>query len=275
MVKKKNTFEIMFIFLVSITVSTGCGPITIHSNWLDRQVTVDGHDDDWRDATEHKDNINCAFGILNDDKNIYISLTPWNHTTQGQIITTGMIVWLDTTGEEEKTQGIAFPLAGMGHDSPQPLMDTRDGTTQFMERFSESQKKLQLINTAEGDTTTVSLDNAREMGIEVAVGDAGGRLSYELKVPISSEAGKGFHMECKPGDTVFIGFESGDDILPPENEESEYDKYIRDGERSTGLITDQYRRSNRRYPYRSMSGGRRQPEPFMVWAEVTLAKTKE
>ncbi len=273
-VGKNIIFVITTVLTAAVTLLAGCGAYSVKSIWLDREMTIDGHDDDWRNATVHKDDINCAVGIMNDSENIYISLTPWEKATQSKIITTGLTVWFDTSGKEEKKQGITFPLSGVSNNVFRPMIGTKKETAQFMEQFSESQKNLQLINVESDEPVTLSLDEAGDMGIHVAVGDAGGRLSYELQVPISPKKTNGFHIDCHPGDTIHIGFETGKIPLPPEDEDSEYEKYIRNGERSTRMITDtnQSRRSNRQY--RPMPG-RRQPEPFMLWTKVKLMNNKQ
>ena len=266
---KRYLLILLSVLTVSISMFAGCTQYAIESLWSKREITIDGSDKDWRNATFHDEHTNCALGVMNDSENIYVSLTPWDRRVQGQIITSGLTVWFDKTGKEEKSSGITFPVVGTYQEGLEHMTTHKKEAGLFIKKFAESQKEILLIESVDKEPITLSLDEAKEIGIDVAIGDSDGRLSYELKVPLSSTVADGFSISSNPGDEIHIGFETGQMPHPEEDEDSNYRRYIRNGERSSSFISDRSKRSSRQY---QPIADRRHTAPFQFWVKIDLAE---
>ena len=87
-----------------------CGSQELDSAWRDREVAIDGVDDEWSGAVHYIDKENIAVGLFNDDTYLYVCLETVDFRKVQQVIGLGLTVWFDPGGGKDKAFGINFPL---------------------------------------------------------------------------------------------------------------------------------------------------------------------
>jgi hypothetical protein len=262
--------------------SSGCGGgNSLQSGWVDHDVTVDGDLQEWQGHLTLVEDADVDLGVLNDDEYLYVSLVTASREAQRQIQMRGLIVWLDPTGEKEKTFGIRYPLglqtADLGNlDMPgmrergEPSAEDRQ---RAQELFEETLDELEILH---GEDQRRRLDTAEAAGIEVRVRPSAASLSYELRIPLRSQEGSKYFVRAEPGQKVSIG------IATPEVDREammaqfgDHSGPGRDGGRPGGG-GGRLGGSGGRGGGPGMGGGPPSPpESIDAWATVQLAKLGE
>ena len=97
--------------VMSMVIAVACGPETeLESGWLDRDLTIDGRNEDWKGALEYLDDPGVAVGLLNDDDFLYLTVSTSEQATAMQMIRAGTTIWFDSDGGDDKTFGIRFQV---------------------------------------------------------------------------------------------------------------------------------------------------------------------
>ena len=207
----------LLALLFAAAVLNGCGK-KLDSRPLDRQIKIDGRDDEWRDARIYLDNLQASFGLLNDGDYLYLSLGLTDPVRQRQVLATGFTVWFDAEGKKGKTFGVRFPL-GMREalESTQPMGaggvpgqrggkgmrgmrgraggPTADNDPSQMQRLFDKtmqRPELEIIGPHPHQTRRLGLDETG--AVQLGVGYHRGRLVYEARIPfieIYARAGDG------------------------------------------------------------------------------------
>ncbi len=198
----------IFISISSIVFFIGCDNLELHSKWLNHDITIDGNDADWKNATTYIENAKIAIGLFNDENYLYLSLSPWDRKIQNQIMRRGCTLWFDPERDNKKTFGIRFPLGKK--EMGLPLMDrgNRRESEKRLEMYKELQNELEILYTGEDEPTKMSISNAALYGINVMVGNSGGRLFYELKVPLKKDNQHPYAICADINKSIRIGFET-------------------------------------------------------------------
>jgi hypothetical protein len=267
-----NLLKILVIFIV---VVGGCGSIEFKSQWRSQPISIDGDNNDWQDKTWIiKDLPNVVVGFMNDDKDLYLSLTISDRSLQRQIAFRGLTVWFDRTGGEEKKFGICYPL-GMGmmdfpidrRRSPEGSERMRDSIPNFTEQLSN---EIEIYGPMEGEHQRMQV---RESGIEVALRLTNGLLIYEMKIPIEANGLKPYAIGTMAGSTIGVGVETENDGI--QNERN--GRRMLDGGNPGEPPADnprggfEGRRGSRHGGDEKPDGTRSVREPLKLWAKVQLA----
>ncbi len=240
---KQNKFIFSFLtFIILIlfpAIFVGCGKIELNSKWRDRDITIDGIDTDWRNATMYIEKVKVAVGLCNDENYMYVSITPWDRIIQAQMMMAGFTLWFDKTGGNNKTFGVRFPL-GM-HDMGIPIRNggSRSNAEKRLRMFKESQKELEILGPGEEEACKMSIEAACVQGLHVKIGNSDGKLFYELKVPLSKNSQFPYAIEADTGDSISIGFETAELDLKMNKMDR---KATHNGGRSNGMMQSGGRR---------------------------------
>ncbi len=200
--------------LTLILASVGCGgATTLSSAWPPTNVTIDGETQEWNDQFVVFDDGNVDIGVYNDAEFLYVSLIPTTDEMRRQIERQGLIVWLDTSGEKKQDLGIRYPVGlkpeqmatfrpapGSGRTKPSPSQ-----IESMQKVFQESLGELELLR---GDDNAQRLNIDDVKGLEVSVQTTAARLSYEIKIPFTSNEPGAIAINAKPGDEIALGIQT-------------------------------------------------------------------
>jgi len=164
------------IILIPLIFSCfGCGKAEYTSLWRNREIIIDGKDNEWQDAMVEKDKV--FLGAMNDKDNLYVCISTEDKSTKAQLL--GMFgqtvtLWFYNSGVEEKKIGIRFK----NEDS----MATSNRSSNMDEAFNRFQSKLnsyQVINSLES-AQSIPTNNT----FEIKTGYANDKLVLEMKMPL-------------------------------------------------------------------------------------------
>jgi hypothetical protein len=232
----KKSYKYIIVTIILLALSTvvtimGCGMEELYSAWCDRHVTVDGINDDseWARARHYVYMPDGGFtvGILNDEKMLYLRLSTRNQALQRKIMTAGLFVWLNETGNQKLNYGVHFPLPAKDGDPSQeerPTVPGKNGIN-LMEPSGKSdpfiaipQKDIEIIGPGKNERGVIVADHTSQDGFRCHIGKTRDVLVYELQVPLI-KSGKSSHgIAINKPKIVGIGLVTG------ENERSRQDR---------------------------------------------------
>jgi hypothetical protein len=62
------------IIILTISSLAGCKKLELNSHWREQDITIDGINEEWENATTYVDDDNVLIGIMNDEVYLYLSL---------------------------------------------------------------------------------------------------------------------------------------------------------------------------------------------------------
>lgn len=177
--------------------------------WRDRNVRIDGNDEEWRDLTQPVKGHHFSVGFLNDAEALYFCLVSKDATTLRQIARVGLIVWLDPAGGKKKAFGVRFPV-DYGWDArrrPERPRGEQDETPegQGTGPGEAGQRDLQVLGPGKKDVRDLENGSA---GIVGRFGVRGDLLVYELKIPLRRSAQVPFAPDVDPGAALRVGLQT-------------------------------------------------------------------
>jgi hypothetical protein len=240
----------------------------IDSQWRDREIAVDGDSGDWPGPLRPlEDKHPIVAAASNDDQFLYVVLSTSDAAVRRQILRQGLTVWFDPGGGDKKHFGIKFPVGGLGQDAParqrggfrEPRgggSSDPGGQTPQADQL-DPPNRLEIYGPQKGDAHSFVTEMAP--GIAVKIGQAEGRLVYELKVPLTRTADRPYAIEAKPGAALGLGLET------PKAERPQGPGFGgfggRGGMGGRGMGGGRGRESDRFEP----------PKPLKLWATIQLA----
>ena len=198
---------------VILMAMAGCKTEELASTWSDREVRIDGVNDEWQGATTYIEDKDVSIGLLNDDEFLYVSLSSDNGLRM-QVMRAGLTVWFDPEGGTDEWYGINFPTGAQGRMQAMQAMRRRRGGG---DRDPQSRRPtvdddpmmyIELVGPGELGRRRIPIE--RVTGIEVKIGNDFGRFVYELKVPLPRDADHLFGIGTKAGALLGVGLETGD-----------------------------------------------------------------
>ncbi len=257
---------------VAFLFSVGCQEDEITSHWKDREITIDGDQTDWQGLLSVSEAKNIAFGIMNDESNLCVTLSTSNRNTMMQVMRLGFTVWFDPNGGTKEVFGVKYPVGiqGMGPRSEGRSGRSQDSMPDMEEQIrsiSESQLWVEVLGPGKDDVARISaVDTA---GIQVRLGYSNfGQLVYEMRIPLKSLPQRPQALDVSPGGIIGVGFKTG--VVDWAARRSQRPGGGMRGGRPGGMAGG---RSGGR-PGGGMRGGSPRGamlEPFTYWAKVTLA----
>ncbi len=254
------------VFLLSSAVKSKATDLS--SMWKDRDITIDGIDNEWEDTRVYLKDANASVSVLNDSQFVYVSFVTAKEETIRQVTAMGLILWFDAAGGKGKTFGIRFPLGMMesGMTPPRNFGEERsdeDRAAERAERFRKSTLDMEILGPGEDDQRRVQV--ATLEGIEAKANLSDDKLVYELKIPIVKSDLHPFAIGAEPGERIGVGIET------PEIDRDKMKDRMEGGFHGGGMP-----------PGRGMGGGMRgggmrggsgfeRPKPLKVWTKVQLA----
>jgi hypothetical protein len=144
----------------------------LQSKWRDRDIIIDGNDNEWQDCRLYADPATGTnMGIYNDEANLYVCFSTMDLNIQKAILSQGFVIWFDETGGRNKALGVRYPI---GNSS---------GGGQGNNTYSV--KELQILTSEKDTGKTLKVREAALFDIIARIAtDQNGKLVYELKMPL-------------------------------------------------------------------------------------------
>lgn len=266
--KSKSLF-LMLMLGYSIVVSTGCsGQLKLDSHWRDRDIVVDGQQNDWHDHMTFVEKEHVSIGVFNDSEFIYLSLVTNNQAVRRQMMGLGFTLWFDATGGKEKTFGIHYPMGRFGNGAMTPGRPPADGEDAPADipkpDFETALQEFELIGPGKDERQRFPVTGAK--GIVMKIETSSETLIYEIKIPLIQSEEYPYAIQAQPGQAVGVGFETAELDREAIRERMGRGGFGggRPGKGPTGIPPGGGRGR--------MGGGRfEMPEPFKMWTSIALA----
>lgn len=184
----------------------GCSSsLELRSRWTDQGLAITGDGSHWKDATIEIHGPEVTVGVKNDNDNLYIGLITSNSATQLQMLALGCTVWFDTTGQNNKTFGIQFPVSGLLQGQRFPAQENPEEIKHLVDA---AQGHLAICGPGENQQLRISMRDAR--GVEARLSYVDRTLIYELKVPLQKNKKQPYAINADTTKPLLVGFETGD-----------------------------------------------------------------
>ena len=205
----KRMINLSLVFLVFLFFQSGCSSfMKINSYWKNRDITIDGKNNDWIGHMYYLEEENISVGMNNDDDFVYVCVIAEDIFLRTQMMHQGFILWFDPTGGQEKLFGIKFPLGFQGMRQGNSLSGMR-GEWREQGNFPEIPEKLlaelEILGPGEEKVKRMPVEKAK--GIEVIFKASSGLMIYELKIPLLQNEDHPYAVEAEPGGLIGIGLE--------------------------------------------------------------------
>ncbi|NQT79128.1 MAG: hypothetical protein HQ555_01885 [Candidatus Aminicenantes bacterium] len=212
-----DRLPVLFFILFFLTFfMVGCGTLELNSDWRDREITVDGRNDDWLGNMMYFEEENVSLGLLNDENFIYICLIAEDQMIRNQVMSQGITLWFDPEGGKKKTFGIKFPI-GMQpgerqdrrkHPGGVPNKEKRDegDLEELRQARMKQMDELEILGPGKEKSVRMPVEKAK--GIYINVKLSSGMLVYEIKVPLKRSEEYLYAVGTKAGNLVGIGLET-------------------------------------------------------------------
>ncbi len=206
-----KAIKVLFSVMIFILLAR-CSTFKTHnvvSNWLNRQIVVDGKADDWKGAQFFLEEEQLLLGFLNDQDFLYISFIAESPSSLAQIMMGGLTVWIDPKGGKEKNWGVKYPLgAGQGRMPFGRRFGPPEEEKQKEEMPAEFLKELEILKSNKEEPERMTLLQAKEQGLEVLATIERDFMVYELKIPLKPTEKNRLAIGVGPGQKIGIGFET-------------------------------------------------------------------
>jgi hypothetical protein len=151
------------------------GASDLSSRWKERDIQVDGLIDDWSELTSFNDGLFIA--AVNSSRELYLAIATSDTQRRSQLVTTGLVIWLDVDGGKKERFGIRIP----GTEPPRAGSvrgRSADGAPAPQQRVTY----IELLGPEKETRRRVEL--AVEPPILAAARIETGTLLYELRIPL-------------------------------------------------------------------------------------------
>lgn len=187
-------------FIVSLVFLLGCNEPRLKSKWRDREITIDGIDSEWEDCRLYYDeDTRTSLGVYNDEEYLYLGFSTGDRMLQRKIIGQGLYTWFNPKGNTDKKVGILFPTGMMGKFIPgRDDWDERTGDGEdsgkngrhggasilLRESLGMSSPDMEIHIPDKDYENNILLEEIGGFGLDAQFKHHGGRLVYELKIPL-------------------------------------------------------------------------------------------
>ncbi len=183
------------------------------SSWRDRDIKVDGADDDWQGEELPVKGQHFALGLVNDADWLYLCLPTKDVGARTTIRLMGLVVWLEREGGKKQTFGVHFPVPNPpgARVTRRPPPGGGEGQGRETPPEAESQEVpgqdvIGILGPGRNDAKLVPIDQAG--GIEARVGVHEDLMVYEVRIPLHRSSEHPYSPDLKPGDTVRLRIET-------------------------------------------------------------------
>jgi hypothetical protein len=201
------------LLLPSLLLLSACaGSMAIQSVSVEKRPTIDGDPADWEGGIAAVEDAPFSFGIQHDDDFLYLAISSVNRDFTQQLLRTGLILWFDVNGSQEKTSGLRFPRGMMdlgsiprGEQGDRSAQMTPGERASFMENQLQGQQATLSFVGREGSSWSMDVDALQGMNLSTSLRN--GRFFYEASIPLSKGPERSFSLGFVPGDNLALCIE--------------------------------------------------------------------
>jgi hypothetical protein len=180
------------------SIRAGSDTRELASAWRDRDIRIDGNDEDWRDLTSPVKGQRFAVGLLNDGESLYLCLVTRDRVTVTQIARQGLMVWLTAAGQKKHAFGIHFPIDGVRRSATVQGREPEDAPPPS--DVPEGQDAVGILGPGRNDSKRVTMIETGGLLARAAIhGDV---LVYEMKVPLRRSQWGPYAVNAEPGSSL-------------------------------------------------------------------------
>jgi hypothetical protein len=165
------------------------------ATWRDREIRIDGNDEEWRDLLRPVQGQKFSVAIANDNEALYFCLVSKDRVTATQIEQQGLMLWFPKAGDKKRGAGVRFPVDRVR--TPMRPAGDRDAGESDVPPW---QQAFEMLGPESKDARRVPF--AESGGVEGRVGVRGDLLVYEIKVPLKTGAAGAYALALEPGGTA-------------------------------------------------------------------------
>ena len=189
---------------------------TFETRWRDREIAIDGRNEDWRGRLGYLKNPAALVGFLNDEGFLYVCFTTNDPILRSRLARQGITVWIDPTGGKRKTLGIRLaPAPGPADDSggPRPPADSggdedRQSPPGGMTPPERAGRPVGLSVKLPGQGEWISVPDDEKKGLDIRIQDTEALAVFEMKIPLVASDGRPYAAGVIAGKPLGIGFET-------------------------------------------------------------------
>jgi hypothetical protein len=258
----------MVLILVTL-FNSGCAPQSVNSVWAREKIVANGTEDEWRSPPQHYDrDRSVTIRVNNENEAIYLCFSTTDDALARQLIKSGLTLWIDPLGGQEKAFGIHLPSLDRGkhrkkaRNLSSPSVEATDVGKRHRPSTIEMPDTLSITYAEATGPLEMSLAEIQHTGIHIGIGQRNGRgLVCEFAIRYDAAP-------CLRGLTqgtiAGIGFESATLRQGRSKDESSFDMRGRGskGGRSRGGFGQ---------PGASRSSRKQMGKPYDLWLVVKLA----
>jgi hypothetical protein len=186
------------VLITGISCSTGKHTKSTKLNgvWQAQPIVVDGNSKDWPSPYPSYDpKALIGYAYSNDSENLYLTMETGDEMTQMKILKQGFTLWIDTTGNKDKSVAIHFPLESDNEDLQMAREQGQQHAQQGLGKkllFDKIRKGVEDVNQYslegfKGCNGNFTLKQTNDCGITVAIAmDEYNELIWEAAIPFKA-----------------------------------------------------------------------------------------
>jgi hypothetical protein len=277
--KREKTFRrILFVFFLLAAAAAGFSEEEAKSTWAGSPARIDGMKTEWDSSVlnaHKKTKVDYAF--MNDEKNLYILFVFKNPKYLSSIGFTGMNVWFNQSGKDEKDSGIKFLKKKITADEYIAFLESEIGTvpeekkTQIRQNPSYIMFDHQVMT--KDEESSKEGEAQRMKGVHYREGQLQKSVLFEFMIPLQGIAELAVDAGVEPGKSMNVGFEWGGatkEIKEAIASQTTAEKSKAQADRATSLKGE---RSKSVGDFGDLARMRRKlPKKYDFWVKLTLAQ---
>lgn len=262
---KTGNFRVFFslVMFLALVFLAGCDEAELQSQWhTTLAANQESFNVEWpEDGNYFDEDSKVLVTVMNDADNLYIRMLTRNQESRMLILRAGFTLWLDSSGNANKSYGVQFPMARqrtMGR-----TMQDHKTRTDFKEVLEDSQYNLAILYDSGESRQTMPVSRAEEIGVYTGLRMDNNFLVYELKFPLGTVGANRMIMLC---------FESGKLEKPAGGGGGGGGGGGRGGGGGGGRGGGGGGGGGKKMGGKGGGQGKSMPKPFELWAKVHLAE---
>ncbi len=207
--------------VAATAIGMAAAPPALKSAWRDRDLKIDGLNDEWQDHTTYMQDGQLSIGVQNDGEFLYAVISSSEPRRRLQLLG-GLTLWIDPGGKKKETFGIVVPGVGQadigmaggmrprGQGRGEGAGEGREGEggeqrdqAALLERLNEPVTWFELVGPGKDDLRRLELKAVSD--IEISRGVRQGMVTYELKIPLVHSDAHEYGIGTAAGRIVGIG----------------------------------------------------------------------
>ena len=213
--KMKNIIRyVVWCFLPAVSLFFfQCAQQVVNCRWANESLAIDGQASDWESVLSFDEKLDASYGVQNDGEHLYVAFVTANQTLQRQLMMTGLVLWLNDTGNKEKDVGFKYPRGllerGMPPREVMSALRSEKGEineTHLQYIIHQYFRDLQVLDSKNQNLAIYTHQDAQDHDIRFELKYSGGNLVYEICIPLQGDDRHPWSFTAV--ENVGIGFET-------------------------------------------------------------------